>query len=366
MAMFTQEIQQTGLTALKWRETARCSVIIVNYNGRHYLPNCLNSLLTDFDQNDEIILVDNASTDGSAAYVAQNFPTVRLVQSESNSGFSRGCNLGAQAATGRYLAFLNPDTVVVPGWLDALIDALDTNPGFGLATSKILLLKDRAVINTCGNNSHYTGLTLCRGTGQDKNSLPDQREVNAVSGAAFVIIRHVFTAVGGFDPTFFMYMEDTDLSWRARLAGYRCLYVPESVVYHDYTLRFGPQKTYFQERNRYLKLLKTLSWRSLLLLLPALLLAEIITWGFVVVRERKNFSNKLSAYHWIVTHWPEIRQSRKQTQRIKRISDRELLAQCTFHLAYEQTGRGPIAQAAHLVFDPLFFIWQRLVLALIR
>ena len=125
--LLTREIEQTRHIPMVWREMARCSVVIVNYNGRPYLKNCLNALLNNFDPNDEIILVDNASTDGSADDVAQQFPTVRLIRSETNLGFSRGCNLGAQAATGKYLAFLNPDTVVVPGWLDALIESLETN-----------------------------------------------------------------------------------------------------------------------------------------------------------------------------------------------------------------------------------------------
>lgn len=350
---------------MAWRETARCSVVIVNYNGWRYLPPCLNSLLSNFNPNDEIIVFDNASTDGSADYVAQHFPTVQLIRSESNLGFSRGCNLGAQAATGRYLAFLNPDTVVVPGWLDALLEALVADPQVGLVTPKILLLKDKEIINTCGNDIHYTGLTLCRGVGQQRNALSSQNEVDAVSGAAFVILRELFTRLGGFDHTFFMYMEDTDLSWRARLAGYRCWYVPEAVVYHDYTLRFGPQKTFYQERNRYLKLLKSLNWRTLLALLPALLLAEIITWGFVLVRERRNLANKLRAYLWIATHWPQIRRSRQQVQALKQISDRELIARCAYRLAYEQTGGGPIAQAAHLVFDPVFYWLQRVALILV-
>ena len=91
-------------------------------------------------------------------------------------------------------------------------------------------------------------------------------------------------------------MEDTDLSWRARLAGYRCLYVPTSIVYHEYTLRFGPRKIFYQERNRYLMLLKGAHWATLLVLLPALLLAEVVTWGFVLAQDRRRLANKARAY----------------------------------------------------------------------
>ena len=343
----------------------RASVIIVNYNGREYLEECLRSLLNKDRRDYEVILVDNASTDGSAEYVEQVFPEVLVIRNEANQGFAQGNNVGARWAKGEYLAFLNPDTVVEPGWLEALIAALDTDPQAGLATSKILLLADPRRINTCGNDVHYTGLTLCRGMGMDYSTLTKPIEVNAVSGAAFVIRKDVFGALGGFDEAFFLYMEDTDLSWRARLAGYRCIYVPSSVVYHDYTLRFGPEKTFYQERNRYLMLLKGLRWPTLLFLLPTLLLAEVVTWGFVLLQERRRLANKLRAYAWIVKHWGEIVESRRQVQTMRRVRDRDLIARCTYRLAYEQTGSGLIARLAHLVFDPLFFVLHRLALVLI-
>jgi GT2 family glycosyltransferase len=349
-----------------WRTRARASVIIVNYNGRAHLDRCLNSLLIGFNANDEIILVDNASIDGSAEYVEQTFPTVRVIRSETNQGFAGGCNIGAQWTTGQYLAFLNPDTVVVPGWLDALVAALEADPQVGLTTSKILLLDDTDRINTCGNDMHYTGLTLCRGMGIKRDALTSGEEVSAVSGAAFVIRQELFEALHGFDESFFMYMEDSDLSWRARLAGYRCIYVPDSVIYHDYTLRFGPEKTFYQERNRYLMLLKGLRWQTLLALLPALFLAEVVTWGFIIVQERRWLANKVRAYDWIRRHWGEIIASRRQVQALRRVGDRHLIGRCTYRLAFEQVGHSPVTRLARLVFDPLFFLLQRLALAVMR
>jgi GT2 family glycosyltransferase len=343
----------------------KASVLIVNYNGREYLEKCLRSLLNKDRRDYEVILVDNASTDGSAEYVEQVFPEVLVIRNEVNQGFSQGNNVGAQQAKGEYLAFLNPDTVVEPGWLEALIAALEADPQAGLATSKILLLADPGQINTCGNEMHCTGLTLCRGMGMDRGTFTDLVEVGAVSGAAFAIRKDVFEALGGFDEAFFLYLEDTDLSWRARLAGYKCVYVPSSVVYHDYILRFGPKKTFYQERNRYLMLLKGLRWRTLLVLLPALLVVEVMTWGFVLLRERKRLANKLRAYAWIVKHWGRIMGSRREVQAMRRVRDRDLIARCTHRLAYEQTGSGLTVCLAHLVFDPLFLVLHRLALALI-
>lgn len=364
-AMSVRESRTATVSAGVWETVPRASVIIVNYNGRKHLGKCLNSLLKQKYQDYEIILVDNGSTDSSADYVEQEFPQVRVTRNGTNQGFGQGNNVGARWAKGEYLAFLNPDTAVEPGWLESLIAALESDPQAGLATSKILLLADPGRINTCGNDVHVTGLTLCRGVGMDRDAFGDVTEVSAVSGAAFVAPREVFEALTGFDETFFMYMEDTDLSWRARLAGYRCLYVPQSVVHHDYSLRFGPLKTFYQERNRYLMLLKSLRWCTLLVLLPALLLAEAVTWGFVLVRDRRRVANKLRAYAWVVRHWSEVMESRRQTQELRKVRDRDVMALCSYRLNFEQTGKGSLSHVCHVVFDPLFFVLQRLVLALV-
>jgi GT2 family glycosyltransferase len=358
-------------TTLKPQSTAdiatgiTTSVVIVNYNGAAYLGDCLESVQRGLPLDCEIILVDNASTDESLRLVRERFPQVKLLHSNHNLGFAGGNNFGAQLARGRYLVFLNPDTLVEPGWLQALLAPLESDPQVGLTTARIVLMSDPATINTCGNQIHLSGLTLCRGADTPRELWDAPAEVSAVSGAAFAIRRDLFVEIGGFDSDFFLYMEDTDLSWRARLAGYTCLYVPGSVVHHDYRLRFGPHKTFYQERNRYLMLLKNLRWSTLLLLAPSLLLAEAVTWGYVLSRQRDQWPDKLRAYAWIARHWGQVMAKRQSTQALRARGDGELLARHTHHLEYEQTGQGPAAGLAHRFFDPLFFALRRLSQALI-
>lgn len=342
----------------------RASIIIVNYNGGELLQRCVQAAVSGLppDNTDEILLIDNVSTDGSADAIEANFPTVQVIRSTENLGFGGANNLAAQYAKGEYLAFLNPDAVVEPRWLDELIVVLETMPQAGMATSKIVLLDTPDTINTCGGDMHITGLTLCRGMGAPHYAYVHQDEVSAISGAAFAMRRDLYVELGGFDASFFLYMEDTDLSLRVRLAGYRCIYVPTSLVYHNYELRFGPKKTLYQERNRYRMLLKSLHWQTLLRLVPALLLAEIITWGFVILRDRKRFMNKLQAYASIVQHWPTIMQQRATVQATRRVSDHELLALCAYRIAYEQTGNGFSARMAQALFDPVFFLLKSLAL----
>lgn len=339
----------------------RVSVIIVSFNSALDLQRCLSSVLSTAYPDFEVIVVDNDSRDGSVELVETTFPQVRLVRSERNCGFGAANNLGATQAEGEILAFLNPDTATEPDWLAPLVQTLSTDPRAGLTTAKILLMARPDTINTCGNDIHYTGLTLCRGMGQHRTAFDRLEEVAAVSGTAFAIRRDLFQALGGFDEDFFLYVEDTDLSLRARLAGWRCLFVPDSVVYHDYTLHFGTNKTYYQERNRYLMLLKTLRGRTLLALVPALLLAECVTWGHTLLRQGGQWRNKLEAYRWVVAHRKRIAAARTRVQASRQVGDEALLGLSSHHLAYELTGDGWISRVAHLVFDPLFRGWRWLV-----
>jgi len=347
------------------RNSVRASIIIVNYNANEKLLRCLESVLCDLQSDCEVLVVDNDSSDGIADRIETDFAAVRLMRSQTNLGFGGGNNLGAGEARGKYLVFLNPDTLVQRGWLEALLAPFNSDARAGLVTSKILLFDDPTLINTCGNVVHFTGLTLCRGLGQPREAFGEAQEVDAVSGAAFAIRRDLFEELNGFDEDTFLYMEDTDLSWRARLSGWRCLYAPDSIVLHHYTLRITPLKVFYQERNRYLMLMKSLRWPTLFVLLPAQLLAELMTWGFVIYSDRANFANKLRAYAWIIDNWRAVRRKRRETQAARRVPDRELLRHTTFRVDFDQASSGIVGTLAQVVFNPLFFVLKGLALTLI-
>ncbi|HXG93259.1 MAG TPA: glycosyltransferase family 2 protein [Blastocatellia bacterium] len=343
----------------------RASVVIVNYNAGEKLLRCLESVTRSADEDCEIVVVDNASTDGIADIIGRDFPQVILVRSGVNAGFGAGSNLGVKHARGDYIIFLNPDTVVERGWIEALLAPLDLDARAGLTTAKILLVDDPSRINACGNDVHFTGLTLCRGLGRSREQFDEPEEVGAVSGAAFAIRRELFASLGGFDEDTFLYMEDTDLSWRARLSGWRCVYAPESIVLHEYSLRITPKKIFYQERNRYLMLLKNLRWPTLVILAPALVLAEAITWSFVVLRDRANFRNKLRAYGWILSNRRLIMKKRKAVQSLRKATDRELLQHTTYNLDFDQAASGVAAKLARFVFNPIFFVLKNITMAIV-
>jgi GT2 family glycosyltransferase len=330
------------------------SIILVGHNHRTELLRCLAGLGSE----DEIIVVDNGSRDGTVEAVRRACPGVRVIESQRNLGFGGGANLGAAAARGELLVFLNPDTVVTPGWLAALAQALAEDPTAGLVTPQIRLWRQPERINACGADVHLSGLTLCRGLGEDATGYQTPAEVAAVSGAAFAIRRELFRTLGGFDETFYLYMEDVDLSWRARLAGYRCLYVPEAVVYHHYRPRLGPRKVFRLERNRYRMLLKILGGRTLLQLVPALLLAEVVTWAYVLRHRPAAAPAKLLAYGAVLAGGRSLVRARCVVQAGRLLGDDVLLATTVGRLAYEQVDGGAAARLGRGVVDPLFLRLQ--------
>lgn len=235
-------------------------MVIVNWNGKHLLEECLDSLLAQKVDNLEIILVDNGSRDGSAEYVLERYPGVRLVRLAENAGFAGGNNAGIRAASGRYIALLNNDTKTDPGWLANLLPEAEANPAAGMWASKILSYDQPDIIDNVGLLIYRDG--LARGQGRlerDHGQYDTGREALFPSGCAALYRRRMLDEIGLFDEDFFAYADDVDLGLRARLAGWGCTYVPAAKVYHRYSSSsstYSPLKAYLVERNRIWVLLK--------------------------------------------------------------------------------------------------------------
>lgn len=251
----------------------RISVVILNYNGERWIGNCLDAVLAEPDL--DVVVVDNASTDGSVEIVKRRSPAIRLITLPTNVGFAAGNNRGAAAASRELLVFLNNDTQPSPGWLRALSAPFVEDPSVGLTTAHIVYMDDPGVIDSAGDGYHRAGGAFKRLHGQPTGHETRPKEVFGACGAAFVIRRALFEELGGFDEDFFMVYEDVDLSFRARLLGYRCVYVPSAVIYHagSGTLgRVSPRAVYFGQRNLEWTYLKNMPLALLLVSLPAHLL----------------------------------------------------------------------------------------------
>lgn len=237
---------------------ARVSIIIVNWNGRDYLPTCLGSLERQTFRDFETILVDNGSTDGSQELVSHSYPWVRLVELPVNTGFSGGNNEGLRHASGEYIVVLNNDTEAEPGWLAEMVRVADANPRAGQVGCRICSMDDHDRIDSLGHGVCADGMS--RGRYRLEKWSVVKSDFSAVQemffGTACVSLyrREAIDQVGFFDDDMFAFAEDTDLGLRLRWYGWDALLASDAVVYHKYSGTggvFSPFKLYLVERNHY-------------------------------------------------------------------------------------------------------------------
>lgn len=233
----------------------RVSVIVVNWNRCELLRLCLLALREQSFQEFETIVVDNGSTDGSVTVLeGPGFSSIKLIQNHENRGFCAANNQGIAATSGEFVALLNNDAEPHPGWLAALHDAITLAPDIGMAASKILVYEDRRRIDKAGHLIYPDGQNRGRGSGEvDVGQYEKIEETAWPDGCAALYRRSMLHEIGGFDEDFFAYGDDAELGLRGRLAGWRCIYAPQAVVYHRLgsTLgRHSTQRIFLIERNR--------------------------------------------------------------------------------------------------------------------
>lgn len=245
------------------------SIIILNWNGKHLLRECLDSVLAQRYRDFEILLIDNGSGDGSPEFVRAAYrDRVRLIPLEKNLGYSGGNNVGIGQARGTWVVFLNNDTQADPRWLEELHGAAGRHPDVPVFACKVLNFFRRNEIDTVGHLLYPDGISRGRGRlEKDTGQYDREEEVVFPSGCAAAYRKDLLDAIGGFDEAFFAYCDDTELGIRARLYGARCMLVPGAVVYHKYSATGGIYsefKVYQVERNRVWVLLKYFPLRWIL------------------------------------------------------------------------------------------------------
>ncbi|MHB8377431.1 MAG: glycosyltransferase family 2 protein [Dehalococcoidia bacterium] len=325
-------------------------VSVVSWNSWGDLRSSLRALAAQDYPAYRVVVVDNASSDATADEVEAHFPDVTVIRSERNGGYAAGNNLCFAQSKSKYIAVLNPDARPESGWLRALVRALEADPNAALATSKVLLASDPGRVNACGLDVHLSGIAFCRGLDDAQDAYVAIEEVAAVSGAAFVARRDVLEEIGGLDERFFMYMEDTELSMRARLAGYSVVMTPRSRVAHTYALDVSPWKFYYLERNRVFMLVNVFRWRTLALLAPALLVAEAGVWAYALRGGPSMLAAKARAYASVLAAVPSMLRRRRRVQAIRRVGDGALLAHMTSSLPAVDRGAGALTVLANRFF----------------
>lgn len=212
---------------------AKISVIIPNWNGRRLLKMCLDSLREQTFSDFRTIIIDNGSSDKSVEFVRRYYPEVEVIRFNANRGFSIAVNAGINATENPYVAVLNNDVRVDKNWLFHLNEALDKNPHVGFCACKMLNLRNQGLIDSVGNGYTRQGVGSVYGFKEkDVGQYDYDHEVFGACAGAAIYRREMLDRIGLFDENYFSYLEDVDLSVRARLFGYRCLYVHKAVVYH--------------------------------------------------------------------------------------------------------------------------------------
>jgi GT2 family glycosyltransferase len=251
-------------------ENTKTAIVILNWNGKNFLEQFLPTLIIhSAGTGVEIIIADNGSEDGSSDFIKENFPSVRLILFEKNHGFTGGYNLALQQINAQYFVLLNSDVEVTPGWLQPIIDLMDSNPEIGACQPKILAYHQKDSFEYAGAAGGFIdkyGYPFCRGRilkdfEKDNGQYDDVSEIFWSTGACMFIRADLYVKAGGFDNDFFAHMEEIDLCWRLKNMGHKIFCHPGSTVYHvgGGTLpNNNPQKLYLNYRNNLFLLFKNL------------------------------------------------------------------------------------------------------------
>ena len=245
----------------------KVAVVILNWNGKKFLEQFLPSVIDYNSSTAEIIVADNASTDDSVAYLKSHFPSIKIIENATNGGFSKGYNDALKQVDAEYYVLLNSDVEVTPGWIDSVINLMDTDSSIAACQPKVKDYNNKSFFEYAGAAGGFIdkfGYPFCRGRildnlEEDTGQYNDTREVFWATGACLFIRAEHYHEVGGLDEDFFAHMEEIDLCWRLKNVGYKVMYCPDSEVFHvgGGTLnKTSPHKTYLNFRNNLILLFK--------------------------------------------------------------------------------------------------------------
>jgi GT2 family glycosyltransferase len=308
------------------------SVVILNWNGKSLLEQFLPAVVTH-SPDAEIIIADNASTDDSIEFIRKNFPGIKIIRNNKNYGFAEGYNVALQIVKSKYYILLNSDVEVTSGWIDPLIDLLESDDRIGAVQPKIKSWHEQEFFEYAGAAGGFIdkwGYPFCRGRifnelEEDKNQYDDATEVFWATGACMAVRAEIFRLAGQFDADFFAHMEEIDLCWRIRNLGYKIYCTPTSVVYHvgGGTLnKYSPRKTYLNFRNNLMMMIKNLPEKKMFrTILIRLLLDGIAAFKFLIDKNGfQHFKAVAKAHFFIYSNLNKLKVKRYQLKKPDKVN----------------------------------------------
>lgn len=301
------------------------SILIVNWNGKHLLASCISSIIDQTYKNYEVILVDNGSSDYSVQFVNSHYPFINTLALKNNKGFAGGNTEGLKLVNGEFLVLLNNDSRLSKDWLLNMVQAITSDDRIGMCSSKIII-DGTNKIDSVGDSftTAFTG-TKC-GFLQDANNFNEKKYFHGACAAAAIYRVSMINEVGFLDEDFFLNHEDTDLNLRAWLAGWKCLYVPEAVAYHQVSASIGSlsdMSVYYFSRNNEWVWIKNVPLHLMLRYLPQRIIYEISSFGYFCLIKMKWYpftKGKIDA----LLKLPVMLKKRRTIQRLIKLSDQEI------------------------------------------
>jgi len=319
------------------------SVLVVAWGHEPQLGACLGAVLASQGVDLEVIIVDNGDRSGQLQAFGAD-PRVRILKPGRNLGFAAGCNLAASVAAGEVFVLVNPDAVVEPSAASELVSAL-RDPTVGIATASVRLADQPQTINSAGNPVHYLGLAWAGEHGTDATRNQARREVASASGACCAVKASWWRSLDGFDPAYFAYHEDVEMSLRSWQQGRSVVYVPTAVAYHHYEFSRNEQKLYLLERNRLVTVLTTYSRRTLMIIaipliaLEVAVLAKAAAEGWLPAKAR--------GYIWILRNFGLLHARRRRIQAERTHDDHDLAGLYAVRFTPGVIAAGPVLNFAN-------------------
>jgi GT2 family glycosyltransferase len=376
----------------------KVAVILINYKdyAERFLTECRDSLrLQDYSKEDFVVyIVDNAASENSLNYLKLNFPEAK-VSSRIDGNYSAANNCGIKKAIEdgfELFVIANMDTKFDFSWLSELVKAISSDDKIGLAQSLILLYPKNVEeqvnpkINSVGNSLHYLGFGFTNGygnkwgwsldpaddgAGADRDDKPrddkhgDNNEVREIkgyaSGCSLIIKKEVLDKIGFYNEEYYMYHDDIELGWRAKLAGYKIVLAPSSIVYHKYEFSRSLRMFYYMERNRYLVMLHFYRPGTLILLFPMIMIMDIGIWFFSLFNGQSVTKLNVCQYLLSPGSWQKILDTRKQVRKLRVLKDREILNDCVSEIQFQEISNPVLKYLGNPICQLYFRLIKRVI-----